>query len=103
MQANLFVERLYAGADVSGFNHIVQHIATLAHRFHRPVLLLQGDTHEYIADRPLTDGSPEHGVTTKAPNVQRIVVQGETSMEWLRLHVDPRRGHTLFSWKRKPL
>ena len=100
MQANLWVERLFPGEDVSGFDAIVKRIATLARSFHGEVLLLQGDTHEYFDDRPLTAGSPENGVSTVAPNVRRIVVQGETASEWLRLRVDP-RAKKLFSWKRR--
>lgn len=50
MQANLFVSLLFPGEDVSGFSAIVQRIADLANQFARPVLLLQGDTHEYHAD-----------------------------------------------------
>ena len=63
------------------------------------MLLLQGDTHKYLADRPLRSGSPVHGVKTKAPTVTRIVVEGETASEWLRLRVRP-RAKTLFSWRR---
>ncbi len=102
MQANLWLKRLDASADVSGFDAIVQRIATRARRFDGAVLLLQGDTHEYLADRPLNDGSPEHGVTTQAPNVQRLVVEGETASEWLRLRVSP-GAKKLFSWSRRPL
>ena len=43
------------------------------------MLLLNGDSHQYRRDRPFDD----------APNLTRIVVQGETTDEWLRLDVDP--------------
>ena len=99
MQANLWLRRLESNADVAGFDAIVQRIATRARRFDGEVLLLQGDTHKYLADRPLKNGSPENGVTTKAPNVRRVVVEGETASEWLRLRVNPRL-HRIFSWKR---
>lgn len=102
MQANLWVKRLFSDADVSGFDAIVQRIATLAKGFRGEVLLLQGDTHEYFTDAPLTAGSPENGVTTTAPNVTRIVVQGETASEWLRLRVSP-RAKKPFSWQRMPV
>ena len=62
MQANIWLRRLEPDADVSGFDTIVQSIATRAKRFGGKVLLLQGDTHKYLADRPLKNGSPEHGV-----------------------------------------
>ena len=38
-------------------------------------------------------------MTTKAPNLTRIVVEGETASEWLRLTVDPRTDEIL-SWER---
>jgi hypothetical protein len=102
MQANTFISRLFAGAGISGFDEIVGRIAKLSHRFGHPVLLLQGDTHGYIVDHPLASGSPEHHVTTHAPNVTRVVVQGETTEEWLRVRIDPRSSHP-FSWKREQL
>jgi len=97
MQADMF-----AGSRVDGFDAIVRRIADLASRFDGPVLLLEGDTHKYLVDRPLAAGSPAHGVQTKAPNVTRIVVEGETADEWLRLTVDP-RAPRLFSWRRERL
>lgn len=86
MQADTF-----AGSQ-EGFEEIVERITERARRFDGPVLLLQGDTHEYLADQPLPD----------APNVTRIVVEGETADEWLRLRIDP-RDEQLFSWSRERL
>ena len=56
-------------------------IADRAARFGKPVLLLQGDSHEFLVDTPA--GMPA--------NLVRVVVQGSTSIphEWLRLKVDP--------------
>jgi len=56
-------------------------IADRAARFGKPVLLLQGDSHEFLVDTPA--GMPA--------NLTRVVVQGSTSVphEWLRLAVDP--------------
>ena len=42
----------------------------------------------------------DHGITTRAPNLTRLVVEGETADEWLRLRVDP-RADELFSWTRE--
>jgi hypothetical protein len=56
------------------------------------VLLIQGDTHEYLVDAPLTG----------APNVTRVVVQGETAGEWLRVTVNPRHAQ-VFTWQRVAL
>jgi hypothetical protein len=76
----------------------VQRLADLAAAFGGPVLQLEGDTHDYLVDQPLAAGSPLHGVTTAAPNVTRIVVEGETAGEWLRLTIDP-QAPQLFSWE----
>ncbi len=88
MQADTFVP----GADRSGFTAIVDRIADRARRFGGAVLLLQGDTHDYLADRPFED----------LPNVQRVVVEGETATEWLKLRVDP-RADDVFTWERRML
>ncbi len=86
MQADMF-----QGSD-EGFEEIIDRITELAREFDGPVLLLQGDSHEYLVDQPLPD----------APNVTRIVVEGETADEWLRLSIDP-RAEQLFSWTRERL
>jgi hypothetical protein len=75
-----------------GFEEILDRLTELAGEFDGPVLLLQGDSHEYLVDRPLPD----------APNLTRIVVEGETADEWLRLRIDP-RGDQLFTWTREQL
>ncbi|MEJ7825467.1 MAG: metallophosphoesterase [Solirubrobacteraceae bacterium] len=75
-----------------GFEEILDRLTELAREFDGQVLLLQGDSHEYLVDRPLPD----------APNLTRIVVEGETAGEWLRLRIDP-RADQLFSWTREQL
>jgi hypothetical protein len=58
----------------------------------------------FIADKPLENGNPLHGVTIAVPNLTRIVVQGSTAKpltEWLRLHVDPATP-AVFTWERNP-
>ncbi|CAA9485756.1 MAG: Putative transmembrane protein [uncultured Solirubrobacteraceae bacterium] len=95
MQADMF-----AAGPVDGFTPIVRRIAELASRFDGPVLLLEGDTHRYLVDQPLLTGSAAHGVETAAPNVTRIVVEGETAGEWLKLSVRP-RATPMFRWTRE--
>ncbi len=86
MQADTFVP----GGPADGFAAVVERLSELSADFEKPVLLLQGDTHEYLTDRPLAD----------APNLTRIVVEGETADEWLRLRIDP-RSRGVFSWTRE--
>lgn len=89
----------FGDAPSQGFDAIVARLAERARAFDGPVLLLEGDSHTYLVDRPLGAGSPAHGVRTAARNVTRIVVQGATASEWLRLSVDP-SDPDVFSWTR---
>lgn len=83
MQADTFP------VPASGQQAVIDRITTRTAGFDGQVLLLQGDSHQYVADHPL-------GV----PNLTRIVVHGETlPFEYLRLSID-RRHPALFSWER---
>src|SRR3954454_9311806 len=64
----------------SAFAPVQAKIAERAARFAKPVLLMEGDSHLFLVDRPA--GMPA--------NVTRFVVQGSTNTPrlWLRLHVD---------------
>jgi hypothetical protein len=86
MQADTFEG---ANETLDGFDEIVSLIGAEAPGFRGPVLLLQGDTHSFLVDAPYAG----------APNLTRIVVEGETASEWLRLTIDPRSAG-LFSWRR---
>ena len=85
-----------------GFAEIVQRLADRAREFGKPVLLLEGDSHRFTVDSPLASGSPLHGVMTAAPNVTRIVVEGQTTSEWLKLRIHPNAAQ-LFTWTRVPV
>ncbi len=76
-------------ALLTGHQAVVERIATRTAAFDGDVLLLQGDSHEFVSDNPLG-----------LPNLTRIVVHGETlPFEYLRLTIDP-RDPSLFSWER---
>jgi glycerophosphoryl diester phosphodiesterase len=75
----------------SGFAAISERIADRAAGFDGDVLVLQGDTHDFLVDHPVVE----------APNLTRVVVEGETVSEWLALTVDP-AGPRLFRWERIP-
>jgi hypothetical protein len=67
----------------SAFAPIQAKIAARATRFAKPVLLMEGDSHLFLVDRPA--GMPA--------NLTRIVVQGSTNVphEWTKLKIDPSR------------
>jgi hypothetical protein len=89
----------WTGGRRDGFTALIRKLAELTLAFGGPVLLLQGDSHVYKTDNPLAAGDAGYGITTPVPNLSRVVVEGSTTKEWLRLTVDP-TGGPLFSWER---
>lgn len=94
------------GAGLDKYTPFVRSLADLSLQFHRPVLLLNGDTHLYFTDRPLANPTSTTGVihkTPAVPNLTRVVVQGSTNApaEWLRLTIDPRKVQP-FTWVNVP-
>lgn len=89
-------------AALDQYTPFVKKLADLSVQFGKPVLLLNGDSHLYKADKPLADPSSATGLihqTQSVPNLTRIVVQGSTNTpgEWLKLSIDPRTTN-VFSW-----
>jgi hypothetical protein len=104
LQADMWDPEAIAADAVSGYAPIVKRLAQRTHAFHRPVLLLEGDSHLFKVDNPLADpdgeGSRLYAIDVPVPNLTRIVVQGSTNTphEWLRLRVDPATS-AVFSWE----
>ncbi|MDB5863304.1 MAG: putative transrane protein [Betaproteobacteria bacterium] len=96
-----------AGGDgLSNYTIFVHELAQRSARFGRPVLLINGDSHVFGADRPLADPNSATGKihgTQAVPNLTRITVQGSTTApaEWVRLTVDP-DSPSVFSWENVP-
>ncbi len=93
-------------ANYSGFTTFVQRLASLTKSFGRPVLLLNGDSHVYVADRPLADktakNSAIYGVGFDVPNLSRVTVDGSADANgYLRLKIDP-KSKAVFSYERVP-
>ena len=88
------------------FQPIVQELARQALHFDGPVLLLNGDSHQFVDDHPLADPArPQnksiYGIARDVPNLHRITVNGSTTPchEWLKLTVDPHAAG-VFSYQR---
>ena len=93
-------------ASYDHFTSIVQELAKQSLAFRKPVVLLNGDSHQFTDDHPLADPArPQnksiYGITQDVPNLHRITVNGSTTPchEWLRLRIDP-RSSALFSYER---
>ena len=77
----------------AGYEPFVQSVASHTLAFGKPVLMLNGDSHVYLSDNPLSASDPLAFMHPgyDVPNFHRIVVHGSTfPLEWLRLTIDPR-------------
>ena len=124
LQADMWDLDGKTAAHLTGYNSIVDSIATHTSAFGKPVLLINGDSHVYRSDNPLsptadctTEGAggtevacaSENGVHPgyDVANFHRIVVHGSTfPLEWLKMTIDPTARGTgsnafgPFSWQR---
>jgi Calcineurin-like phosphoesterase len=80
-------------AHQAGYEPFVAAIAAGTKAFGGPVLMLNGDSHVYLSDNPLSAADPLGAMHPgyDVGNFHRIVVHGSTfPLEYLRLIVDPR-------------
>ncbi|MDB6163145.1 MAG: hypothetical protein JWL98_577 [Xanthomonadaceae bacterium] len=80
-------------AHQAGYEPIVRSIAEHTSAWRKPVLMLNGDSHVYLSDNPLSVADPLHYMhpAYDVSNFHRIVAQGSTfPLEYLRLTIDPR-------------
>ena len=80
MQSDIFDPRVPAE---SGFKDFIQTISKLSASFKKPVLLIQGDSHQYVVDQPIKNPA---GQTQE--NVLRLVVPGATLVEAVEVKID---------------
>jgi len=96
------------GDGLDGYDEFVQELARRVKAFGGPVLLINGDSHVFEADKPLsaafyadpTTVGDFHKVGYAVENLNRITVQGSTNKpaEWVRITVDP-RTEAVFTWE----
>lgn len=79
IQADLFYVQRCGRGYASGTRETTAGIERLARAFARPVLILNGDIHFFLHDRPMA----------AAPNVTRIMVPGDRDTRAVRIEVDP--------------
>ena len=79
LQADLYFRDRCGRGTVEGHLDTRQALADGARRYGRPVLLLHGDSHFHLEDRPV----PE------APNLTRVMVPGARDLRAVQVSVDP--------------
>ena len=84
-QADMFSPAKNA-KDADGFTEIVEALSRHALAFGRPVLLINGDSHRLLLDKPLPDPLfPKRSLQ----NFTRLQVPGEADVQAVRVTVDP--------------
>ncbi len=79
IQADMFYRDRCGRGTWQGHADTRRVLAEAARRFGRPVLLLNGDSHFFLRDRPM----PE------APNLERVMVPGDKDIRAVLVRVDP--------------
>jgi hypothetical protein len=108
LQADMWDPAL--GADPAQSDHfipIVQALAARSLEWERPVLLINGDSHVFEADHPMSDPSTAqnqvYGLDEPVNNLTRITVNGSTTPchQWLKMSFNP-KSDAIFTWTREP-
>jgi len=97
-------------AHQAGFEELVAKIASDTLAYGGPVLMFNGDSHEFLSDNPLSASDPANAMHPgyDVANFHRIVVHGSTTpLEWLKVTIDPEASAAAsasafgpFSWQR---
>ncbi len=72
--------------DADGFTEIIAALSRLTVAFGRPVLLINGDSHRLLVDKPIPNPSSPKQVLQ---NFTRLQVPGEADVQAVRVTVDP--------------
>lgn len=78
----------------TGYNAWLEALEKEAKAWGKPVLLIQGDTHEFKLDQPLIGTDKK-----RVQNVTRLVVHGEKNVHATLVDVHPERPHQPFSFR----
>lgn len=81
IQADMF----YMGTGSSGFEKIRLKLAELSKKYQKPVLLINGDSHRFIVDKPLLHEDKRSTIL----NFTRLQVFGDADMASVKVMVDP--------------
>jgi hypothetical protein len=108
-QADMWDLDGFTPAHLTQYEPFVSSVASHTTAFGRPVLMLNGDSHVFKSDNPLSPSDPQNAYHPgyDVPNFHRIVVHGsEAPLEYLRLSIE-QHGNASganafgpFSWER---
>jgi hypothetical protein len=84
IHADMFFDKKNTDDIGSGFNKIKQRLKELTIDFKKPVLLIHGDSHELIIDKPFF----ENGTEKHLVNFTRIQVHGDHDMHGVKISIN---------------
>ena len=82
----------FLSTDKNGFTNILDKLKKEVRTFNKPVLLIYGDHHRFEISKPLMDNEK-----TLIQNFTALMVFGDTQMNAVKIHVDP-RSRQIFSF-----
>jgi len=86
MQADMF----YPDKGNNGFDNTIEKLKTLTLNFGKPVLLINGDSHKFLVDKPLYhEEDPKIGMSRVIQNFTRVQVFGEADMHAVSITYHP--------------
>jgi hypothetical protein len=94
MQADMWDPEAAAADKLGHYADTKAALARLSIDFGRPVVLVNGDSHSFETDKPLTDDATTNAAGEDGPNVienfTRVTTFGEFQNHWVSTTVDPR-------------
>lgn len=78
----LHADMFTADGDISGFQDFLTELNSLTKKFGKPVLVVNGDSHKFLVDKPFMNGNKT------VMNFTRIQVFGEYDMEAVKIRID---------------
>ena len=74
-----------AESQVDGFDPFLAALVAEAKAYARPILVVHGDSHRFVHDKPLIDPATSQPV----PNVTRVETFGSPDVGWVEITIDP--------------
>jgi len=72
--------------EASGFIQIKKKLAELSADFKKPVLLINGDSHDFVIEKPIVE---DHKSKKCLENFTRLQVPGESNMHATKIYINP--------------
>ncbi len=94
LQADMWDPEAAAEDALAHYEDTKSELARLVIDFRKPVVLVNGDSHSFEMDKPLTDAATTNAAGDDGPNVienfTRVTTFGEAQLHWVSATIDPK-------------